>query len=94
MNRRELITLLSGATVARPLVARAEADDRTHPSASLAASETIRTDVGDASFRLELERLGWKDGRNIPIVCRWARSPPERAPIAEEFVSSRPQSRP
>jgi putative ABC transport system substrate-binding protein len=78
MRRRELITLLGGATAAWPLAARAQQAERMRRMGVL-------MNVGEASavgeralalFKQALERLGWSDGRNIQLTVRWAAGDP------------------
>ena len=72
-NRRHFITLLGGAA-AWPLVARAQqAGERIRrigilmpfPKSNAEVQARIRT------FRQELARLGWSDGRNVQFDERW-----------------------
>jgi putative ABC transport system substrate-binding protein len=73
MRRRELITLIGGAGVAWPLVARAQQPERMrrvgvlmgYPETDLAAQAQV------AAFRQELQKLGWDEGRNIHIDVRF-----------------------
>jgi putative ABC transport system substrate-binding protein len=74
MKRREFITLLGGAAVAWPLVARAQQPDRVRRVGVL-----MNLAVGDpegeariAAFVQALQRLGWSEGRNLRIDYRWA----------------------
>src|SRR5260370_30597985 len=82
MRRREFITLLGGAAVARPLSARAQ-----QPATRvrrIAVLLRIAQDDPDAqrdlqNFRKGLWELGWTAGSNILIEYRYARADP--API-------------
>jgi putative tryptophan/tyrosine transport system substrate-binding protein len=69
MRRREFITLLGGAVVASPLVARAQQPERMRRIGVLAALNEDDPDMQArlAGFRQGLERLGWSEGRNVRI---------------------------
>src|SRR5262245_7868889 len=70
MKRRNFITLLGGAAVAWPLVARAQQPGRIRRIGVLAGSGgTGRTEF--AAFQQALEQLGWSEGRNLRIEYRW-----------------------
>src|SRR6516162_8479750 len=92
MRRRELITLLGGA-VAWSLPVRAQQSDRIRRiGALMSASES---DAGYQSllttFRDELKKLGWEEGRNIRIDFRWrAVDEDARQRLAKELVALQP----
>jgi putative tryptophan/tyrosine transport system substrate-binding protein len=89
MRRREFITLVGGAAVAWPLVARAQQVDRMRRIGVLmsAAKETDQQ-AGVAVFKEILHQLGWIDGRNIRVEIQWARGDPAEARrSAEELVA-------
>jgi putative tryptophan/tyrosine transport system substrate-binding protein len=74
MRRREFITLLGGTIVAWPLAARSQqAGERIrrigilmpYPRSNAEAQARIQT------FRQELARLGWSEGRNVQFDERW-----------------------
>jgi putative ABC transport system substrate-binding protein len=74
MRRRQLITLLSGAAAAWPLLARAQTANRVPRVAvlhSLAESD-VEAQSWVQAFLQGLTALGWTDGRNIRIDVRWA----------------------
>ena len=89
MKRREVITLLGGATASLlhwPLAAGAQ-----QPAMPLVgllnistpSTEQLRVDAFIKRFR----ELGWIEGRTVAIESRWAEGRPERfAEIAAEFV--------
>jgi putative tryptophan/tyrosine transport system substrate-binding protein len=95
MNRRDFITLLGGATVARPLAARAQQDQRVRRIGVLMGdfpenNPEARAVV--AAFREGLQQLGWTEGRNIRIVTRWAAADLEAMQrYAKELVGSQPE---
>jgi putative ABC transport system substrate-binding protein len=73
MNRREFIALLGGATVARPLAARAQQGERMRRIGVLTgvAADDPEGQVRIAAFLQGLRQLGWTDGRNLQIEYRW-----------------------
>src|SRR5450759_1406109 len=76
MQRREFITLLSGAAVAWPLAARAQQGDRLRRIGVLIplAADDPEAKARLAAFAQGLQELGWTDGRNVRIDTRWATS--------------------
>ena len=87
MNRREFITLLGGAAVAWPLVARAQQAAKLPTIGFLGASTPLFETQRVASFVQQLHELGWNEGRDVKIEYRWAEGRSERlAEIAAEFV--------
>jgi putative tryptophan/tyrosine transport system substrate-binding protein len=87
VKRRDFITLLGGAAVTWPLVARAQQSGKLRtigflgPNTHSAASEWV------AAFVQRLRELGWMEGRTITIEYRWAEGREKRfAEIAAEFV--------
>jgi putative ABC transport system substrate-binding protein len=92
IKRREFITLLGGAA-ALPLIARAQQPDRIRRiGALMSASEN---DAGYqsllATFRDELKKMGWEEGRNIRIDFRWrAVDEGSRQQLAKELVALQP----
>jgi putative ABC transport system substrate-binding protein len=74
MRRREFITLVGGAAVAWPLVARAQRADRVRRIGVLhgaTAADTPGIQPRLAAFQQGLQQLGWTDGRNLQIDYRW-----------------------
>jgi putative ABC transport system substrate-binding protein len=93
VKRREFITLLGGAAVARPLSGRAEQGER------LRRIGVLMTGTADdpqsfphiAAFLQGLQQLGWTDGRNVRIDARWAAGDHQRvAKYAAELVALAP----
>ena len=93
MRRREFIGLVGVATVARPIVARAQQASRmrrigllTTFSDSDALAEGWLT-----AFRKGLDELGWRDGHNVQIDYRRAAGDAERlAAFAKDLVTLQP----
>jgi ABC-type uncharacterized transport system substrate-binding protein len=72
LRRREFITLLGGAAAAWPLAARAQQPARMRRMLMAYAESDSEAQARVATFREELQKLGWAQGRNIQIETRWA----------------------
>jgi putative ABC transport system substrate-binding protein len=74
MRRREFITLVSGAAVAWPVIARAQQQPATKQIVGILMAYS-RSDAGAqarvAAFRSALAKLGWSEGDNLSIEERW-----------------------
>ncbi|SED13520.1 putative ABC transport system substrate-binding protein [Rhizobiales bacterium GAS191] len=70
MRRREFISLLGGAALATPLVARAQLPGKVWQVGYLAESPRSTDDV----FRQAMRELGYVEGRNLTIIYRWGES--------------------
>ena len=73
MKRREFITLLGGAAIAWPLVARAQQPERMRRIGLLLgiAENDSEAQARVTAFRQGLQELGWVEGRNIRIDSRF-----------------------
>src|SRR5262245_27250882 len=93
MRRREFIAFLSRATVAWPLIARAQSDQVRRIGVLVGLAEDdpqMKTRL--AGFRQGLERRGWLEGRNVRIDYRFAPSGPDHyKPLAKELIALRPE---
>ena len=92
MRRREFITL-GGATVAWPLVARAQQAERMRRIAMLSgfAASDPEAQTRVAAFQQGLRDLGWIEGRNIHIDFRWSTGgTDEMRTFAKELVELKP----
>ena len=92
-NRREFITLLSGATIASAVSAHAQESERMRRIGALLypAADDPTAEASIAAFRQGLQRLGWSEGRNISIDLRWGGADLERVRrYAAELVASAP----
>jgi ABC-type uncharacterized transport system substrate-binding protein len=86
MTRREVITLLGGATM-WPLAARAQQPAKLPTIGYLGTAAASAWAPWTAAFVQRLHELGWIEGRTIAIQYRWAEGRAERwAEIAAEFV--------
>jgi putative ABC transport system substrate-binding protein len=74
VNRREFITLVGGAAVAWPIVARAQQPGGMRRIGVLmnSAADDPESQVRLAAFVQELQRLGWIIDRNVQIEARWS----------------------
>ena len=95
VKRREIITLLGGATVGWPLAALGQQSDRIPRLGVLLGYD----DPAMTAFWQELEKLGWSDGRAVRIERRYAPAGAEVQALAKELVATKPdvifaQSRP
>jgi putative ABC transport system substrate-binding protein len=93
MRRREFITLLGVAAVARPSAARAQQPERMRRIGvlmNLAADDT-EAQARLAAFSQGLQELGWTVGRNVQIDYRWGAADPNHIPKgALELVALAP----
>jgi putative ABC transport system substrate-binding protein len=94
MRRRKFITLLGGATLAWPLVARAQQAGSVRRIGVLIGFAESDPSVQSwlAAFRGALAKLGWTE-RNLRIELRWAGDDPDRMKtLAKELVDLRPDA--
>jgi putative ABC transport system substrate-binding protein len=94
IRRRELIAALGGAAAAWPLAARAQQPDRVRRIGVLMGYAESDSDAQAwyATFREELQKLGWTEGRNAQIDTRWA-TPADAGSMrrfAKELVALQP----
>jgi ABC transporter substrate binding protein len=87
MERREFITLLSGAAVAWPLAAHAQQTSKLPTIGFMGGATALAGSQWAAAFVQRLRELGWIENRTIAIEYRWAEGRDERfAEIAAEFI--------
>jgi putative ABC transport system substrate-binding protein len=87
MRRRDFITLLGGAVIAWPLVARAQRPERVYRIGVLETTSRPSNAANFEAFRQTLRELGYMEGRNLVIEYRSADGRPERFPeLATELV--------
>jgi putative ABC transport system substrate-binding protein len=93
MRRREFLALLGGAAVAWPLAARAQ---QREPMRTIGVLTNLAESDREAyswftAFRQQLERSGWREGRNIRFDVRWGAGDLDRLRrYAAELVSLTP----
>jgi putative ABC transport system substrate-binding protein len=80
IGRRELLAALGGAAAAWPLAARAQqsAGMRRIGVLTAFADNDAEAQANITAFRQLLEKVGWIEGRNLAIDCRWGDADPER----------------
>jgi putative tryptophan/tyrosine transport system substrate-binding protein len=90
MKRREFITLLSGAAVAWPVVARAQ--QSTQPRAALLWVATERVvKPYEESMRAGFRDLGYIEGRNLILDVRYANGDVPRLPmLVDDLIALKP----
>jgi putative tryptophan/tyrosine transport system substrate-binding protein len=73
MRRREFIIVLAGAATVSPLVARAQRPERTRRIGVLMLypENDPQGQLRAATFRRELEKIGWTVGENLQINYYW-----------------------
>ena len=74
MRRREFMAALGGLAATWPFAARAQQSDRVRRIGVLSpyAESDPEAKAWLATFREELEKLGWNEGRNVRFDYRWA----------------------
>ena len=88
LRRRQLITLLGGAAVAWPLVARAQ---NTVPVIGFLGTGSEAHSQGQVTaFRRGLSQVGFDEGRNVAFEFRWAEGRYERLPAMAAELARRP----
>jgi putative tryptophan/tyrosine transport system substrate-binding protein len=92
IKRREFITLLGGAAVAWPVVARAQQPDGMRRIGVLMgfAEDDPEAKARLAAFRQGLEKRGWSEGRNVRIDYRYAPAGAQAQVLAKELVALQP----
>ena len=95
MKRRTFMTLLGGAAAAWPLGARAQQAERMRHIGVFMLGDESDPDQQDRvkTFRAELEKLGWAEGRHIRIDARFAASDAERIRLySDDFIAQKPDT--
>jgi putative tryptophan/tyrosine transport system substrate-binding protein len=80
MRRREFIMLLGGVAVAWPLDALAQQPERVRRIGVLMNAPESDPSYRSyaAAFAQALQRLGWREGKNLHHDIRWSAGDPER----------------
>lgn len=80
MKRREFISLLCGAAVARPIVAGAQQRERTRQIGVVMGypEDNPNAQLQVTAFRQQLKKLGWIEGDNLRIDLRYGADDPTR----------------
>jgi len=91
MQRRDFITLLSGAAAAWPLAARAQNVGMRRVVVLMGIANDTDVEARAIAFQQGLQKLGWTLGRNIQIDYRFAAGNAERMRVyANEAVALGP----
>ncbi len=91
MNRRNLIVLLGGAAVARPILAQAQPPPGIPRIGVLMGATPSNEAPKLGVFREALKQLGYVEGQTILIEVRYAESQPDRlGTLARELVALTP----
>src|SRR4030095_13244260 len=93
IERRKFLATLGGAAAAWPLAARAQQPDRIRRLGVLMglASGDVQQREELATFKEQLQKLGWTDGRNALIYTRWGGSDADETwTSAEELIELKP----
>jgi putative ABC transport system substrate-binding protein len=92
LRRREFITLLGGAAVAWPVVARAQQPGGMRRIGVLMglAEDDPEAKARLAAFRQGLEKRGWSEGRNLRIDIRFGPAGAQLQVLAKELVALQP----
>src|SRR5213593_3573200 len=92
MRRREVLSLLGGAVVSWPFLAKAQYIDRLHEIGVLIGFAETDPDVPPrvANFEQGLRELGWFKGRNILIHYRFAAPSGQLKAYARELALMQP----
>jgi putative tryptophan/tyrosine transport system substrate-binding protein len=93
LKRREFITLLGGAAVAWPLVARGQSSPVRRVGVLIGVANDAQGQERLTPFRQELRKLGWTVGGNIQIDERWGDGEMDRIRAhAAELLSLKPDA--
>jgi putative ABC transport system substrate-binding protein len=88
VNKREFITLVGGAAVARPMAARAQQSPRVWRIGWL--SPNFGPGASTQAFLQVMRERGYVEGQNLTIEYRWAAGKDEQmASFAADLVSKR-----
>jgi putative ABC transport system substrate-binding protein len=87
MTRREFITLLGGAALARPLRARAQQQPALPVIGFLGSISPAAVERPLATFRQVLKETDFEEGKTVAIEYRWAEGRYDRLPdLARDLV--------
>src|SRR5215471_395606 len=93
MRRRDFVKVIAGLAAARPIVARAQQDDRVRRIGflSVAAESDPEIQAWIRELTQRLQELGWTSGRNVRIDFRFGGTDPTRNwMLATELVEGHP----
>src|SRR6516165_4133155 len=80
IGRRELLAALGGAAATWPLAARGQQPDRVRRVGVLMNASESEPSYRSyaAAFAQTLQRLGWREGKNLRLDVRWSAAEPAR----------------
>ena len=92
MRRRDFIKLIGSTTAAWPLPVLAQQGERVRNIAILIglAENDLETKARLEKFRIEMEKLGWSEGRNVHTEIRFAPAGAQAQALARELVTLKP----
>jgi ABC-type uncharacterized transport system substrate-binding protein len=93
MRRRDFILGIAGSSLAYQLAAQAQQPERERRVGVLmnSAGDDPSTQALLATFRTQLERLGWSQQRNLRIDYRYAGGKSDQyVPLAQELIALKP----
>jgi putative tryptophan/tyrosine transport system substrate-binding protein len=92
MRRRDFINLIGSTTVAWPLPVLAQQGERVRNVAILMglAENDPETKARLEKFRIEMEKLGWSEGRNVHTEIRFAPAGAQAQALARELIALKP----
>ena len=92
MRRRDFIKLIGSTTAAWPLPVLAQQGERVRNIAILIglAENDPETKARLEKFRIEMEKLGWSEGRNVHTEIRFAPAGAQAQALARELVTLKP----
>jgi ABC-type uncharacterized transport system substrate-binding protein len=92
MRRRDFIKLIGSTTVAWPLPVLAQQGERVRNVAILIglAENDPETKARLEKFRIEMEKLGWSEGRNVHTEIRFAPAGAQAQALARGLIALKP----
>lgn len=87
LNRRGFLLAMSAGLLAAPIAPEAQPAGKAYTIGVLASQSASTQEPRVEAFRQRLRELGYEEGRNLTIHCRWAEGDYQRLPeLASELV--------